>query len=231
MNQRKIDEIVERHQHWLNEDCENWESMRACFRNCNLIYAKFEDVNLKLAIFDYADLQKATFNNVNLQSARFYNANLEDIFFGNSILRYADLNQSDLRGATFYESDLYKASLANVKTNEMTEIFFPLACPDTGEFIGWKKARGKIICLKIPKSAKRSSATSRKCRCSEAKVISIQNPDGTDSGLKQVRSNHDPFFVYEIGKTVKVNDFCEDRWKECAPGIHFFITREEAVNY
>ena len=161
MNKKEIDEIVEKHQHWLREDCCGWKSMKA-------------------------------------------------------YLQYADLRGADLR---------------NLKIDKMTKLFIPIACPDTGEFIGWKKARGKIVCLKISKNAKRLSAASRKCRCDRAKVISIQNIDGTDSGLKQVRSDKDPFFVYEIGKTVKVNDFCEDRWKECAPGIHFFITREEAVNY
>ena len=25
--------------------------------------------------------------------------------------------------------------------------------------------------------------------------------------------------------------FDTNRWNECAPGIHFFITRQEAVNY
>lgn len=32
-------------------------------------------------------------------------------------------------------------------------------------------------------------------------------------------------------ETVSVADFDENRWNECAPGIHFFITREEAVRY
>jgi hypothetical protein len=29
----------------------------------------------------------------------------------------------------------------------------------------------------------------------------------------------------------KVENFNEDRWNECAAGIHFFITREEAIDY
>lgn len=35
----------------------------------------------------------------------------------------------------------------------------------------------------------------------------------------------------EFREVVKVDDFDKDRWNECAPGIHCFITRQEAVNY
>ena len=41
----------------------------------------------------------------------------------------------------------------------------------------------------------------------------------------------DSSFVYTIGETVEVKDFDINRWDECAPGIHHFITREEAVKY
>ena len=45
------------------------------------------------------------------------------------------------------------------------------------------------------------------------------------------RSAYDLNFIYEVGKIVKVDDFCDNRWFECAPGIHFFLTEEEAINY
>lgn len=43
--------------------------------------------------------------------------------------------------------------------------------------------------------------------------------------------NHDPDFVYEVGKIVTAPNFWENRWEECAPGIRFFINRQEAVEY
>ena len=46
-----------------------------------------------------------------------------------------------------------------------------------------------------------------------------------------IKSNYDPFFVYKVGAIVKVENFDTDRWNECAPRIHFFLTREEAVRY
>ena len=85
--------------------------------------------------------------------------------------------------------------------------------------------------LKITENAKRSSAFGRKCRCSEAVVLAIENVDGTPSDKTEVFSQYDRQFVYRVGKTVSVSDFDDDRKNECSPGIHFFITRQEAVDY
>ena len=38
-------------------------------------------------------------------------------------------------------------------------------------------------------------------------------------------------FIYKIGEIVEEPNFCTDRFTECAPGIHFFINRDEAVMY
>ena len=133
----------------------------------------------------------------------------------------ANLREANLRGA-----DLYGANLRGAKN-----LNIPIACPEEGEFVGFKKAYGYIVKLKITDDAKRCSATSRKCRCSKAVVLSITTLDGTDNGPTEVRSDYDRTFKYKIGDTVEVNNFCEDRWKECSAGIHFFITRQEAVDY
>lgn len=37
--------------------------------------------------------------------------------------------------------------------------------------------------------------------------------------------------MYTVGKIVTVDNFDTNRYEECAPGIHFFITRKEAVDY
>ena len=133
----------------------------------------------------------------------------------------ADLCDADLRGAK---------NVDEVKWNMYT-IFYPLQCPETGSFIGYKKASDYIIELEICADAKRSSATSRKCRCSKAKVLSITNLDGSESGLTEVRSDYSKEFVYRVGEIAEAPDFDENRWNECTAGIHFFVTREEAVKY
>ena len=83
----------------------------------------------------------------------------------------------------------------------------------------------------VTEDAKRCSATTRKCRCSKAVVISITTLNGQESGLIEIQSDYDKNFIYRVGEVVEVPDFCEDRWNECSQGIHFFITRGEAVAY
>lgn len=146
-------------------------------------------------------------------------------------LRGADLRGANLRGADLWEADLRGADLSGADLSGNTQIIYPIACPDTGVFTAWKKARGYIIQLEIPDEAKRVSATTRKCRCNMAKVVAIQNIDGTDSGLREVSSGYDHNFIYKVGETVTVDCFDDNRWNECSTGIHFFITRQEAVEY
>ena len=43
--------------------------------------------------------------------------------------------------------------------------------------------------------------------------------------------DHDKDFIYKVGEIVEVKDFDENRWEECSTGIHFFLTRDEAVRY
>lgn len=38
-------------------------------------------------------------------------------------------------------------------------------------------------------------------------------------------------FTYRVGETVVPDSFDEDRWNECSNGIHFFITKQEAIDY
>lgn len=139
----------------------------------------------------------------------------------------ANLSVANLSRADLYRADLSGANLYGAKNIP----YIPMACPDSGAFTAWKKAMGKIVKLLVPEDAKRSSATGRKCRCDKAVVLAIENIDGTDSGLSSVASGYDPKFLYTINETVKVPDFCEDRFLECAAGIHFFINRQEAVEY
>ena len=159
-------------------------------------------------------------------------------------LRGADLRGADLRGANLFGADLSCANLrgadlsnANLSCASMDQmiwdihtVFYPLQCPDSGSYIGYKKASGLVVELEIPADARRSSATSRKCRASKAKVLSITDINGNPAG-GQVKSNYDPDFVYTIGEIVEVSDFDDDRWNECSTGIHHFITRAEAVIY
>ncbi len=144
----------------------------------------------------------------------------------------ADLSWANLSGAYLSGACLSGADLSSETKIDNLDRYFPQICPSHGSFIGWKKTRQNLIVkLQIPEDAKRSSAFGRKCRCDKAVVLEIQNLDGSKSDIAIAVSGFDPKFAYIVGKEVSVDNFCDDRKKECATGIHFFVTRQEAVDY
>ena len=170
-----------------------------------LMEAIKSDANLS-----YANLSDANLSCANLIGANLRGANLSD----------ANLSDADLRGA----------NLSGAEANGSTSMFFS-QCPSEGSFIAWKKAGGKIVKIEVCEDSKRSSGTSLKCRCSKAKVLEIQELNGETSDVKYVASNYDNSFIYKVGEVVEVDNFDENRWTECASGIHFFIDRNMAVAY
>ena len=198
----------------------------ADLRSANLWYADLRGADLRDASLGCADLGYADLGGANLSSADLSGADLRDADLRGANLGHANLYDADFSGANLGGANLWYADLRGVKN-----IFFPMACPEKGSFIAFKKAGCYIIELFIPSNAKRCSATSRKCRCSKAKVISITTPSGDKTNITEVHSNYDPNFIYKLGEYVEVKNFDDNRWNECSTGIHFFITRQEAVNY
>ena len=211
-------EILKKHEMWLygevggiRADLSNVDLRRADLCLANLAMADLSGANLSLADLGIADLSGANLSLADLSRANLYKANL---------------SLANLSRANLYKADLTLADLSEAKN-----LNFPIACPERGSFTAFKKAGVYIIELEIPSDALRSSSTTRKCRCSKAKVVSITNLDGTPSDVRSVASGYDSEFIYTIGETVEVPNFDTNRWNECAPGIHFFITRQEAVEY
>ena len=226
----------------------------ANLRDANLCDADLCDANLCGANLCGADLYGAYLCGAYLCGADLCGANLRDADLRDADLYGADLRGADLRdadlcgaylcgaylcGANLYGADLCDANLrdANLRGANLRDANLRdakgcyLSCPTEGSFIGWKKASGHIVKLRIPEDARRSSATGHKCRCDKAYVMEIQNMDGTKATEDTVRSDHDKNFVYTVGATVEVPDFDDNMWSECAPGIHFFIDRRAAVEY
>ena len=198
----------------------------AYLKGANLSGADLRSADLRSANLRNADLSGANLSGANLGCADLRDADLRDVNLRDVNLGCVDLSGADLKGADLSGANLWDADLSCVKN-----IFFPMACPEKGSFIAFKKAGCYIIELFIPSNAKRCSATSRKCRCSKAKVISITTLSGDKTNITEVHSNYDPNFIYKLGEYVEVKNFDDNRWNECSTGIYFFITRQEAVNY
>ena len=46
MIQEELNKIIENHQHWINEDCEGWEDMKANLSGADLRGLNLQEVNL-----------------------------------------------------------------------------------------------------------------------------------------------------------------------------------------
>jgi uncharacterized protein YjbI with pentapeptide repeats len=235
MKQDVLQKVLKDHELWLQDE----GGERADLCGANLSYANLSCANLCGANLGGADLGGADLSGADLCEANLCGADLSyanlscanlcgaDLCYANlcganlrgANLRYANLRYANLRGA-----DLRGADLNGVQYNINTA-FFALQCPEEGAFVAWKKCKGGVLVkLLIPEDAKRSSATSRKCRASKAIVLEVI---GAEKGVSKI----DKSFVYEVGKEVVADSFDDDRWNECSHGIHFFITRNEAENY
>ena len=144
---------------------------------------------------------------------------------GYKIGPFADLSGANLYRANLSGADLYGANLSGADNIPEKVAAITRILPDEGDVTGWKKCLdGVIVKLLIKGSTPRSNATGRKCRAREADVLEVF---GADVGI----SKYDNETIYEVGETVVCDHWEVDRWKECAGGIHFFITRQEAEDY
>jgi hypothetical protein len=246
VNKEKLKEILVKHKKWLihkdggvcadlsGADLSGANLYKVNLSEADLSRANLRGADLREADLHGADLSGANLGRANLYEAILYRANLcgadmSEVNLSGADLSRANLSRADLCGANLNEADLRMADLCEVRMNGCT-VFYALQCPEKGAYTAFKKAGGYIVELEIPKDALRSSATTRKCRASKAKVISITSADGENS-VESIASDYDGKFIYRIEETVEVPDFDTDRWNECAAGIHHFITRAEAEQY
>jgi hypothetical protein len=200
----------------------------ANLRGGDLRDANLRGADLRGANLIDADLSDANLIGANLIGADLSDANLSDADLIGANLRGADLRGANLRGANLSDADLSDADLRGADlrgaNHNYKTIGISIGCPEVGEFIGYKKAEGKIITLKIHHDSLRSSATSTKCRCNIATILEIE-------GGLPIISDYDSKFNYEVGKVMEVSDFDTDRWNECSTGILFFMNRHNAETY
>ncbi len=207
---------------------------------CNSYSSGMYSVNVHFE--ENTKITKCNFSNIRMQN--FHN-------------RYATYDECEFHSVDMYDVNLEDTTFNNCTFNRCHG--HDLVCPEVGAYIAFKKARiyysvkteknvtaavlnrknkdqirGEkvIVKLEIPADAKRSSATTRKCRASKAKVLDITSIDGK-THYKIAGSCWADHFKYKVGETVEPTNgkFDTNRWNECAIGIHHFITREEAVNY
>lgn len=207
---------------------------RDCLRDADLSGFDLSHADLTNADLTNADLSGADLTGANLSYANLTGANLSRACLIGANLTGADLSRACLLAANLRGADLTKANMMGAEGADLIMAQTRIL-PDGGDIIGWKKAwtvddQPIIVKLLIPSDAQRSNGMGRRCRASEAKVLDLQDLAG-HSIATVAYSAHDPEFAYRLGETVESDGFDPDRWAECTDGIHFFITRIEAVGY
>lgn len=137
------------------------------------------------------------------------------------------------------------------KLLDKDKLFVQYNCPPEGSFVGWKVAMVLrygafefcLVQLRIPDDSPRLRAyRSRKCRCGFAEVADIQLFDGSSLPDDIVA-----FSMYEMTNFVNTSlrhrtkykkdevifpdGWDADREIECGHGIHFFMSKEDAISY
>lgn len=231
----------------------------ANFRQCDMTFAnisstavigtvfsdvKFTKASIRVSTFINCLFTRVTFDYCFLDRVSFVNCGFEDCSF-------CGVNADP---GVFDKSCEFEGG-----SPDTGKPYIPMACPDQGEFIGYKKAEAYIpgylgvtgnviVTLRIPASARRSSALGRKCRCEYAEVIDIEwadeylketaePPARAQSSYYQhvyaARGQRNKWvgLEYVLGSMVYPDSFDPDRWNECTKGIHFFINKQEAINF
>ena len=222
--EEELKKVLILHRTWLVSG--GIEGKRAVIENKDMRHTDLSCINLSHAILTGNDMKMIDMRDADLTHA---------ILTGND-MRYTDMRHANLSHAVLRGNDMTGTNMGFTYMRDtcIEDCIIPMACPSDGAFVGWKKARhcGEAVLVKllIPEDAKRSSATGRKCRCDKAKVIEILSMKDNKE-LEYAVSDYNWDFIYKKGKVVCEPNFCEDRFKECAEGIHFFIDRTEAENY
>ena len=222
-----LEEILERHKHWLNRDCENWESMQADLHSADMSYvdlhsANMRGANMRGANMRGADLRSTDMNYVNMRGADMCGANMMGANMCGANMIDTNMRDADLRNANMSYANMRGANMrgADISGADRLRKGIKLSEP----IIGWKKCKNNgLVKLEIPRGAIVFSINNKKCRTDKAKVLEIIGADRAYSNYK--------FFSYYVGDVIEVFNFNCEYNVECAEGIHFFRTREEAENY
>ncbi len=210
------------------------------FTNCDLSGASFKETHCQMVAFEnsilgdadfsYASLPYSVFNNSQLLNTNFLSANLFGTLFNKNRLSDVNFKSANLFGVNGICMSPTENFFDNLKTDEYTQGFYPV-CPLEGAFIAYKKIGGYIVVLEIPKDARRFSGRGFECRADKAKVLRIENLDGSPADVKTVCDMF-TFQKFTWGRNVsgQIIELDGDPFTKVTGGVPFYISRQMAVD-
>ena len=107
--------------------------------------------------------------------------------------------------------------------------------PEVGSFHGWKKlADGVLAHVLIPADAERVGGSEfGKCRASKVITLDLWNRSGDHLIDPTARhaGTYRAMAEYQLGEETVADNYDPDPTEQCTGGIHFFLTRQEALDY
>ena len=188
MNKKELNRILTNHLHWLNRNCDGWESMRADLTGANLsdailIGANLAGANLSYAILSDANLTGADLSDAILIGANLTGANLSRANLSGANLTGADLSRANLHGSILTGAILVKADIYNAFFDRKEEIRKGIILRKPIK--GYKKTvEGVVLTAEIPAGAIVFSINGNKCRTNIATITDT-------AGHKLLHSQYD----------------------------------------
>ncbi len=206
-----------------NMDLSGWD-----LSNTDFTRATFRDMTLDGANMDHCSICGSWFFGKNsLRNVKLTNSNMQE-----AGMRYVDMSGMDISGSNLHSACLEYTKQDGIVYDDGTD-WYEMKCPPEGQaFICWKCCIDfRVVQMLVPREAKRVMATQETGRTNRVKVLSIKSIDESES-FDWAQSTVDPDFIYEVGKWIEpANGFEEDRWRDSSQGIHFFLERQQCVNY
>ena len=214
-------------------------------------YKDLSNLDLREICFQNIDLSGVNFSHSNLSCATFIRCKLDSVDLSHTDLSFCSVKGTILTNIDLTEANIFRSHFdipdSTFTSNFTSNIKYHTVCPETGSFIGYKIARlcsakhpffdlknSCLVKLEIPEDAKRLSSYfgyRKKCRCDKAKVLEITSVSDPTVHYDIAYSEYSPNFEYKVGEMVSEDDFDDNKEIECSFGIHFFMTKEDALDY
>lgn len=230
---------------------------KANLRGAKLVRANLRMANLSVANLDKAVFYATDLFAANLFSASLCEATIISTFLNAANLGKVNLCKATVLKSYLYGANLYGAlcTSAIIKCNEFgsanlsaikhkeciqNECEYISGKILTNNIIGYKKCDicrtdtdlVAIVTLEIPRGAIVFSINGNKCRTNRAKVIAIEGLNESISNININRAfSHFGLMSYYVGDEINIYNFNCEYNNECDKGIHFFLSKEEAINY
>ena len=134
-----------------------------------------------------------------------------------------DGSRADLSRAVLRDADLRDAVL-------ICAVLLPdFQIPQEGALVVWKAVAGGIAKIEVPAEAKRTACLiNRKCRAEFVRTLDIIVGG---EAVQSAPGKHDSSVVYRVGEITQPDSYDDNPAVDCTHGIHFFLTKEEAMRW